>query len=178
MVFWTIVKVNGPEVPPPGAGVETVTIAVPAVAMSEVLIAASKLVLETKVVVRALPFHWTVEEEMKLVPVTVSVNAAPPATTELGFSEPVATEGLGLGAGGAGLLEPPLHPTNHPDETKHNITPAMRKVENADRNRKQMSSTTALENRISMFIAPPLAIVSRVSSQRLQRVAHLVQSLE
>ena len=52
-----IVKVAAPDVPPPGAGVDTVTIAAPAVAMSAAVIAACKLVLETKVVVRGLPFH-------------------------------------------------------------------------------------------------------------------------
>jgi len=52
-----IVTVAAEEVPPPGAGVETVTLAVPAVAMSAALIAAVRLVVETKVVVRVLPFH-------------------------------------------------------------------------------------------------------------------------
>jgi hypothetical protein len=52
-----IVNVSALEAPPPGAGVETVTIAVPTVAISGAVIAACKLVLETKVVVRALPFH-------------------------------------------------------------------------------------------------------------------------
>jgi len=52
-----IVKVAALEVPPPGAGVETVTMAVAATTMSAAVIAAVKLVLETKVVVRALPFH-------------------------------------------------------------------------------------------------------------------------
>src|SRR6266446_5377322 len=74
-------------VPPPGAGFITVTVAVPAVAMSAAVMAACKLVLEAKVVVRALPFHCTVEEEMKPVPVTVSVNAAPPACALVGFSD-------------------------------------------------------------------------------------------
>jgi len=44
-------------VPPPGVGFITVTVAVPAVAMSAAVMAACKLVLETKVVVRALAFH-------------------------------------------------------------------------------------------------------------------------
>ena len=52
-----VVKVKGPDVPPPGAEFTTVTIAVPAVAMSAAVIAACKLVLETNVVVRELPFH-------------------------------------------------------------------------------------------------------------------------
>ena len=52
-----VVKVRAPEMPPPGAALTTVTIAVPTVAMSAAVIAACKLVLETKVVVRELPFH-------------------------------------------------------------------------------------------------------------------------
>jgi hypothetical protein len=97
-----IVKVSAPEVPPPGAGVKTVTIAVPLAVTSAAVIAACKLVLETNVVVRAVPFHCTIEEDMKLAPVTVSVNAAPPTTAELGLREPFASDGLGLGGGGGG----------------------------------------------------------------------------
>ena len=90
-------KSNAPEMPPPGAGVETVTIAVPAAAMSAAVTAACKLVLETKVVARADPFHCTVEEDTKLAPVTVSVNAPPPTMVEFGLREPIARDGLGLG---------------------------------------------------------------------------------
>jgi hypothetical protein len=101
-----IAKVNALDVPPPGAGVATLTIAVPAAAISAAVIAACKLVLEADVVVRAFPFHCTVEVDTKLAPVTVSVNAAAPATAELGFSEPTASDGVGLfgGGGGGGLL--------------------------------------------------------------------------
>jgi hypothetical protein len=52
-----IVKVWALEVPPPGAGVNTVTVAVPAVTMSEAVIAAVNWVEETYVVVRFAPFH-------------------------------------------------------------------------------------------------------------------------
>jgi len=89
-----IVNASALEVPPPGAGVETVTFAVPAVAMSAAAIAAWRLVPETKVVERALPFHWTVEEEMKFEPATVNVKAEPPAVAEVGLKE--AAEGAGL----------------------------------------------------------------------------------
>jgi hypothetical protein len=87
-------KVNPLEVPPPGKGFTTVTVAVPPVAMSLAKIAAVNCVLLTKVVVRGLPFHCTTELETKLVPVTVSVNAAPPAVALVGESE--VTVGAGL----------------------------------------------------------------------------------
>jgi hypothetical protein len=91
-----IAKLRAVDVPPPGAGVMTVTVAVPTLAMSVAEIAACKVVLETKVVVRAEPFHCTTEEDTKLEPVTVRVKAASPAMDELGFRDPVAREGLGL----------------------------------------------------------------------------------
>jgi len=90
-----IVKVSPPDVPPPGDGFTTVTEAVPAVVMSLAKMAAVTCVALTKVVARALPFHCTAELETKLVPVTVSVNAAPLA---------VALEGESELAVGAGLL--------------------------------------------------------------------------
>jgi hypothetical protein len=73
-----IVKVRALEVPPPGAGLTTVTWAVPAAAMSAAGIAAVNRVEETYVVVRFAPFHWTTELELKPLPLAVSVNAALP----------------------------------------------------------------------------------------------------
>jgi len=111
-------KINALEVPPPGPGVETVTIAVPALAMSAAVIAACKVVLETKVAVRALPFHWTVEDDTKFVPVILSVKPAPPATVELGFKDAIV--GVGFGFWPPALL---LHPTVHPTAAmQNNIT--------------------------------------------------------
>jgi hypothetical protein len=73
------------DVPPPGEELTAVTLAVPAEAMSAAVIAAVNCVLLTKVVVRLDPFHRIVELLRKLVPFTVSVNAAPPATMEVGL---------------------------------------------------------------------------------------------
>src|SRR2546430_3172566 len=64
-----IVNVCGLDVPPPGVGVNTVTEALPAVAMSAVVICAVSCVLLPNVVARWLPFHCTTDELMKLVPV-------------------------------------------------------------------------------------------------------------
>jgi branched-subunit amino acid transport protein AzlD len=87
-------KVRAPDVPPPGEGFSTVTETVPAVAMSPAEIAAVNWVLLTKLVARALPFHCTTEPESKFVPVTVSMNAAPPAVVLVSESEVAVGAGL------------------------------------------------------------------------------------
>jgi hypothetical protein len=89
-----IVKGCELEAPPPGAGVNTVTVAVPAVDMSVARIAAVNWVADTKVVVRFDPFHCTTEPLMKPVPVTASVNAGPPAVAETGLRLVVVGTGL------------------------------------------------------------------------------------
>src|SRR6266850_1621815 len=83
-----------PEVPPPGAGVTTVTCGVPAAATSAAAMAAVSCVGLTKVVVRAAPFHCTLEPLTKLVPVSVSVKAALPADVPVGDSVESVGEGL------------------------------------------------------------------------------------
>jgi hypothetical protein len=89
-----IVNVCTLEVPPPGAGLNTVTWAVPAAAISVAGIDAVNWVAEIYVVVRSAPFHRTTEFVTKLVPLTVNVNAAPPAVAELG--ERLVVVGTGL----------------------------------------------------------------------------------
>lgn len=89
-----IIKVCGLEVPPPGAGVTTVTAAVPAVAMSGAKIAAVNCTALTNVVVRALPFQFTTELFVKFVPTTVKVNAAPPAIAVLGLIKIIVGTGV------------------------------------------------------------------------------------
>src|SRR6266404_5372508 len=78
------VNVRAPEVPPPGAGVTTVTCGVPAAATSAAAMAAVSWVALTKTVVRTAPFQLTVEPLTKPVPVTVSVKAALPADVLVG----------------------------------------------------------------------------------------------
>jgi hypothetical protein len=107
-----IVKVCAPEVPPPGAGLVTVTFTGPAVAMSAAVIEAVTCVALTNVVVLAAPLKFTAEEALKFVPFTVSVNAAPPAIALVGEIEVVVGTGLLTGKfrgaegppPGAGLL--------------------------------------------------------------------------
>src|SRR5271156_1361307 len=82
-----IVNGKAPEVPPPGAGVKTLTWAVPAAATSDGLMVASSSLLDVSVVVRALEFHCTTESGVKLVPTTLSEKAALPATIEPGVND-------------------------------------------------------------------------------------------
>lgn len=97
-----MVKVRALEKPPPGAGLNTVTGSFPATAMSSAGIAALSRVADTKVVTRADPFQRTTEPAMKLVPLTVSVKAAPPAVREVGLI--VVRVGTGLLAGEVALI--------------------------------------------------------------------------
>src|SRR5258708_7171592 len=94
------------EVPPPGAGVRTVTLAVPAAAMSAAVIAAVSWMVLTKVVVRAAPFHCTVVEPFtNPVPLTVSVKAAPPTVALVGTSAVIV--GMGVLTGNVSAAEAP-----------------------------------------------------------------------
>src|SRR6266571_7832549 len=83
-----MVNVAAAEVPPPGAGLTTVTLAMPAAAMSVAGIAAVSCVAETNVVARAAPFQFTVEVLTKLLPLTVSTAAGPPADAPDGLMLP------------------------------------------------------------------------------------------
>lgn len=90
------VKVTELDVPPPGAGLVTVTAGVPAAVTSEARIAAVSCVAFTNEVTRAVPLKFTVDPLMKFVPFTVSVNAPDPATTLVG--DKVVTVGTGFAA--------------------------------------------------------------------------------
>jgi hypothetical protein len=83
-----IVNVAAAEVPPPGAGLTTVTLAMPVAAMSVVRIVAVSCVGETNVVARTAPFQFTVEVLTKLLPLTLSVAAGPPAVAPDGLMLP------------------------------------------------------------------------------------------
>src|SRR5215813_8333426 len=92
------VIVNGSafdEPPPrvPIGGLNTVTLADPAAEISEAGIIAVNCVPETMTVGRSTPFHCTTELKMKLEPLTVSVNPAPPAVAV--FGERPANDGAG-----------------------------------------------------------------------------------
>lgn len=100
-------KLTAFDVPPPGVGVTTVTLAVPTLAMSVAGIAAVNCVALTKVVVRGLPFHCTVEPLTKLLPLTVKVKAAPPAVAPFGFKLVIEGRGLLMANVAASEVPPP-----------------------------------------------------------------------
>jgi hypothetical protein len=79
---------------PPGDGLVTVTLAVPAVATSAAVIAAVNCVPLTNVVVLAPPLNFTTDVDTNPVPFTVNVNAAPPAVALVGESEVSVGDGL------------------------------------------------------------------------------------
>ena len=82
------------DVPPPGAGLVTVTVAVPAVAISAAVTAAVSCVPLTKVVVLTAPLNFTTDVDTKPVPFTVRVKAAPPAVALVGEREVSVGAGL------------------------------------------------------------------------------------
>jgi hypothetical protein len=90
-----IVNVSAFDVPPPGVGFTTVTAAVPEAAISLAEIIAVNCVEFTNVVGRALPFHCAMELAMKLVPLMVNANAAPPAAVVFGASDVSVGNGFG-----------------------------------------------------------------------------------
>jgi hypothetical protein len=104
----SISKVSTFEVPPPGAGVITVTGEVPAEAISEALTAAVSLLALTYVVVSAVAPQLTVELAVKLVPLTVSVKAAPPALVKA--VERLLMTGAGFGTSTVTAEETPVAP--------------------------------------------------------------------
>jgi len=89
-----MVKPALPEVPPPGAGLNTVTWAVPADAISPAAIPACSCVPLTYVVVRLDPFQFTTDPLINPLPFTVRVKAAVPAVAETGDREVI--DGTGL----------------------------------------------------------------------------------
>ena len=74
-----IVKVAGAESPPPGLGSNTLTSAVPGLAMKLEGIEASSIELLTNVVIRSWPFQRITNDDTKLPPKAASVKPGPPA---------------------------------------------------------------------------------------------------
>jgi hypothetical protein len=113
-----MVKPELPEVPPPGAGLNTVTWSVPADAMSAALIAARSCVPLPYVVVRFVPFQFTTEPFTNPFPFTVRVKAPLPAVAEEGDSAVI--EGAGLD--GALMVKPELPEVPPPGAGLNTVT--------------------------------------------------------
>jgi hypothetical protein len=101
------VKDEVPDVPPPGAGLVTVTLNEPAAAISAAVMDAVNFVPLTNVVVAAVPLKFTTEDETKLVPFTVRVKAAVPAVALVGESEAMVGTGLFTANGEVPDVPPP-----------------------------------------------------------------------
>ena len=89
-----IVKVAAPDVPPPGAGLNTVTLDVPTLPMSAAVTCAASCVPPTNVVKRSLPFHRTTEPSTKPVPLMESVNATSPFVLLVGEMAVIVGRGI------------------------------------------------------------------------------------
>jgi hypothetical protein len=89
-----MVKPTMPEVPPPGAGLNTVTWAVPAEAISAALMNTRSCVPLTYVVDRFTPFQLTTDPLINPLPFTVKMNAAVPAMADEGESEVIDVAGF------------------------------------------------------------------------------------
>lgn len=83
-------------------------------AISGLVIVAVNWVLLLNVVVRGRPFQFTVEDEIKFDPLTVSVKVPPPAEVLVGEIVVMLGTGLFAGGGGGELPPPPPQAINTP----------------------------------------------------------------
>jgi hypothetical protein len=82
------------EIPPPGAGLDTVTVTVPGLVISLAGMFAIMCSESLKSVVLLEPFHLTVEPGTKLAPWMFRLKPVPPANTALGPRLLIAGVGL------------------------------------------------------------------------------------
>jgi hypothetical protein len=101
------VNVAAEDAPPPGVALKSVTESVPAVARSASGTVAVTSVELTNAVASATPFHCTTERLSRLVPITVSVNAALPVVAVFCESEVSVGTGLSIVKVTAGVDGPP-----------------------------------------------------------------------
>jgi hypothetical protein len=86
----------------------TVMLAVPALAMRLAGTGAVSWVELTNAVVSADPFHWMTALDAKLLPVTASVKAGPPAVAEFGLNVVIAGAALIVNCAGPDVTPPEL----------------------------------------------------------------------
>ena len=108
----------GPPVPAT-AGFVTVTGTVPEVAMAEAGMSAVSCLAVTNVVVKFVPFHFTIEPDAKLEPLTVKMNAGPPALVLSGDNSAITGTTPGWGVAGVEGEPYPPHP-KHTDNQQQN----------------------------------------------------------
>lgn len=89
-----MLKFEGADAPPPGAGLLTMTGGVPALAMSAAVTAIVTCDALTKVTVLAAPLNVPVAPLTKFEPLMVSVKAAPPAVALAGANDVIVGTGL------------------------------------------------------------------------------------
>ena len=94
VLFGVTTNTTAEEVPPPGAGLLTVILKLPAEEISVAVMEAVSCEADTKVVVLGEPLNNTSDETLKLDPLTVKGNPAPPEHTAVG--DIVEIVGLGL----------------------------------------------------------------------------------
>ena len=117
-----MVKVDVFELPPPGAGLVTVTAGVPVEAMLAAGMAAVNCVELTKVVAAANPPKLTIEVATKFIPLIVGTKAAAPGTVQLGEIEVIVGVELDpLDTGG--LIDDGLVPPPHPARSRRLTIP-------------------------------------------------------
>lgn len=93
-----MVNAEAEEVPPPGAGLKTVTLLLPSDWISLAEIVAVSWFPFINVVGRAEPFHWITDAGTKFEPDAVSVKAALPSAAEAGEMPDKVGTGFGVTA--------------------------------------------------------------------------------
>jgi hypothetical protein len=138
-----MVKLIGLEMPPPGAGLVTVTAGAPVEATLAAGMTAVNCEEPPNVVATADPPKLTMEAAMKFVPLIVRMKAALPATVLFGEIVVIVGVGLGVGVGvgvGGGLTVEGVPPP-HPARSKRLAIPA---------------TASPLASTVSLFMAPSI----------------------
>ena len=123
------------EVPPPGGGFTTFICTVPLAGTSAVVIANVSVVELTNVVTFAVLFQWTVEDEMKPVPMTRKIRLDPeaPASCKSVITGVGLVDGVVVAGGVVGVLLDVLPPP--PPQL---VQPSTMKINAAENVRRRM----------------------------------------
>src|ERR1700722_1267201 len=141
LVLLMTVKLTTFVVPPPGAGLVTVTAGAPADAMLAAGMAAVNCTELMKEVATVEPPKLTIEPRTKFVPVIVSVKAAPPAAAVFGEIM------LIVGLTDAGWLPEPPHPARSTIVAIPKITSVLHRQEGPLNASGEMACSSAIKER-------------------------------